>query len=123
MSQFFILSGAVLGFLSVAFGAFGAHALQGAASLRDLDAFKTAAHYQLAHALILVCVGLAFRSTPSALLKFSGYAFLFGTLVFSGTLYLLVLTQTRVWGAVTPIGGISLLVGWALLALAAWKKF
>jgi uncharacterized membrane protein YgdD (TMEM256/DUF423 family) len=97
----------------VAAGAFGAHGLRGSLAPDRLEIFETAVRYQLVHALALLAVEVL--GAPRA-----GWAFLAGTLVFSGSLYLLVLTGQRWFGAVTPIGGVLLLVGWALLALAAY---
>jgi uncharacterized membrane protein YgdD (TMEM256/DUF423 family) len=122
MDRLFIGSGAALGFLAVAMGAFAAHALKTRVSPSDLENFKTAAHYQIVHALALVAVGILWRSQPSVWLARSGAAFLIGTVIFSGTLYALVLLQQRFLGAVTPIGGVALLVGWALLLVAALKS-
>ena len=105
----------MLGFLGVAAGAFGAHGLQGSVSAERLAVFETAARYHLFHALaILAAHGLGATS--------SGIAFLAGTIVFSGSLYLLVLTDRSWLGAVTPVGGVLLLVGWALLAFAAARR-
>ncbi len=121
MDRLFISSGALLGFLGVALGAFAAHALKARVSPADLENFKTAAHYQMVHALALIAVGLLWRSQPSVWLARSGAAFLVGTVIFSGTLYALVLLQQRFLGAITPIGGVALLIGWALLLVSALK--
>lgn len=107
--------GALFGFAGVAAGAFGAHALKGIYAPDRMEIFETAVRYQLIHALALLAVGPA--GAPSA-----GWAFLAGILIFSGSLYLLVLTDTRWLGAVTPIGGLCLLAGWLLLAFAAYGR-
>lgn len=104
--------GAVLGFLGVAAGAFGAHGLKGMLTADRLEIFETAVRYQMYHSLALVASGILGSSK-------AGWAFLLGVVVFSGSLYLLVLTEKRWLGAITPIGGVLLLVGWVFLALAS----
>jgi uncharacterized membrane protein YgdD (TMEM256/DUF423 family) len=125
-----IVIGAKLGAIGVALGAFGAHALPGwletqargaEMTARVIASFETAVRYQMYHALALVLVGLLARTSPSRLLDASGVAFLLGVIVFSGMLYLWVLTATKAFALVVPIGGVAFIVGWALLALAAWK--
>jgi uncharacterized membrane protein YgdD (TMEM256/DUF423 family) len=116
MERFFVLAGALFGFLGVALGAFGAHALEARLEPRDLATFETAVRYQMYHALALVGVGWVLTRWPGAGAVLAGWAFVVGVLVFSGSLYLLVLTGARWWGAVTPFGGVALLVGWAALA-------
>jgi uncharacterized membrane protein YgdD (TMEM256/DUF423 family) len=114
-------SGAVLGLLAVALGAFGAHLLQGRLPPQDLDAFHTAVRYQMVHALALVALaGIDQRQRPGA--RMAGRAFLLGIGLFSGSLYLLVSTGQSWLGAVTPFGGVSLLVGWAALAWTFLKS-
>ncbi len=115
MAKLFLFSASVFGFLGVAFGAFAAHALKARVSAGDLEIFKTAALYQLLHAVVLLFLGSFHLLHPSLLGKAAGGFFIFGILVFSGSLYLLVLCQARWLGAVTPLGGVSLLLGWALL--------
>jgi uncharacterized membrane protein YgdD (TMEM256/DUF423 family) len=107
----------VLGFLGVAAGAFGAHALRDQLSPLLLAAFETAARYQLVHALALVAVGLALERAPRRSLSLAGALFVFGTCVFSGSLYTLALSDVRWWGMVTPIGGLALLAGWLAMAV------
>jgi uncharacterized membrane protein YgdD (TMEM256/DUF423 family) len=122
---FLVLSG-VNGLLAVALGAFGAHGLKGRlAGLADgtqrLDWWQTAAHYQLTHALALaICAQLAARQTGLAA-QIAGFAFLGGIVLFSGSLYTMTLTGMRALGAVTPLGGLALLVGWAALIVAALR--
>jgi uncharacterized membrane protein YgdD (TMEM256/DUF423 family) len=118
LDRTFALIGAVLGFLGVAAGAFGAHALRARLSPEDLAIFETAARYQMYHALALLGVAWAASRWPGGATTASGWLLLGGTLVFSGSLYLLVLTGARWLGAVTPIGGLALLAGWAALAWA-----
>lgn len=112
-------AGAILGGLAVAAGAFGAHALEDRLSVEALAWWQTAAHYHLAHALALVLVGLAAARGSSRWLTLAGVGFASGVVLFSGSLYALALTGARWLGAVTPAGGLLLLVGWAGLAASA----
>lgn len=113
--------GAINGFLTVAFGAFGAHGLKSMISPQMLSVFQTAVQYHGLHALALIGVGLMIRQTDNKTARFAAYAFLLGTLLFCGSLYLMAVTGIRWLGAITPIGGLSFLVAWALFALAAGK--
>lgn len=108
---------AVNGFIAVAAGAFGAHGLSNLPE-RYLNAFKTGATYQMYHALAILAVALLPASRAAAV---AGWAFLSGTVVFSGSLYALALTKVGVFGAITPIGGVLMLVGWAALVGVAWR--
>ena len=121
MSALFTALGALFGFLSVAAGAFGAHALQRRLPHDLLTVFETGARYQMYHALALVLVGLLAARAPSAALHAAGWLFVAGVALFSGSLYALALSGVRVLGAVTPVGGLCFLAGWALLAWAAWS--
>ena len=113
-----------LGFFSVALGAFGAHALKQRFNEYQLDIFHTGVTYQFYHALALGLVGALLLRTPEIpLLKTAGYAFVFGVIVFSGSLYLLAFTQVKWLGAITPIGGVGFLVGWAIMGIALAKHF
>ena len=118
MDRTFALIAAVFGFLGVAAGAFGAHALRARLTPEDLAIFETAARYQMYHALALFAVAWACNRWPGAAATASGWSIVAGTLVFSGSLYLLVLTGARWLGAVTPLGGLALLAGWLALAWA-----
>jgi uncharacterized membrane protein YgdD (TMEM256/DUF423 family) len=109
--------GAVLGLLGVAAGAFGAHALRDRLPVDLLAAFETGARYQLIHALALVLVGLALERASSRSLSLAGGLFVLGTCLFSGSLYALALSGVRLWGMVTPLGGLALLAGWLALAI------
>lgn len=113
--------GAVLGFLAVALGAFGAHALKTRLTPDLLAIWKTANEYHVYHALALLLVGLLARTTKVGMLGASATCFLLGVVVFSGSLYILALTNMRWLGAITPIGGLLLLAGWALLATGALR--
>lgn len=121
MDRTFTLLGALLGFVGVALGAFGAHALRATLEPRDLEIFETAVRYQLVHAVALVGVAWAWTRWPGTATLAAGWFFVAGVVVFSGSLYLLVLVGPRSWGAVTPVGGVALLLGWASLAWAAFR--
>lgn len=120
MTRFFFLIGAVLAGLGVAAGAFGAHGLEGRVTPDRLETFHTAVTYQMYHALALLAVGWAAQG-GGALVHGAGYCFVAGIVVFSGSLYLLVLTDTSWLGAVTPIGGAFFLAGWGLFACGVWQ--
>jgi uncharacterized membrane protein YgdD (TMEM256/DUF423 family) len=113
-------TGAVAGFLSVAAGAFGAHALEGRLDPGSLEVFEIASRYLMAHALALVLTGLLSREGFRA--AGAGWAFLAGSALFCGSLFGLALTGWRPLGAITPIGGTAFLVGWALLAREALRQ-
>ncbi|MCG6965937.1 MAG: DUF423 domain-containing protein [Chromatiaceae bacterium] len=117
----FISIGAICGLLAVAFGAFGAHALKDLLSTGLLEAFQTGVAYQTTHALALLVVGLLGRGRISRALSLAGWAFAIGILLFSGSLYLLALTDIRWLGAVTPFGGTAFLLGWGALAWHAQR--
>lgn len=110
--------GGVLALIGVAGGAFGAHALRGRLSADMLAIFETAVRYQMYHALGLIAVALLSARSPSGALTASGWLFAIGTVIFSGSLYLLTLTGARWWGAVTPIGGACFLAGWGCFVWA-----
>lgn len=113
--------GAAFGFLAVGLGAFGAHGLK--ARLEGLGTsatFQTAAQYHLYHALALLAVGLIFREArATAAGDVAGWAFVIGVFLFSGSLYVLSVTGMKWLGAITPLGGVALLIGWVALAIAA----
>ncbi|MFN3596646.1 MAG: DUF423 domain-containing protein [Rubricoccaceae bacterium] len=113
--------GAVSAALGVAAGAFGAHALAGAVSPERLATFRTGAQYQQLHAVAMVLAGLAAAWRPGWRgATRAGWLFLAGTLLFSGSLYALVLTDTPALGAVAPFGGVAFMAGWLVLAWTAW---
>lgn len=111
-------TGAVLAGLGVVLGAFGAHALEARVTAERLVTFETAVRYQLIHSLAILAAALL--GGERAIL--AGVLFIAGTAVFSGSLYLLVITGARWLGAVTPLGGVAFIVGWALLALAGLRE-
>ena len=110
--------GALSALISVAAGAFGAHALRGRLTPESLAVFETAARYQMYHALGLLAVAWAITRWPGPLPVWAGWLFVAGTALFSGSLYILALTGIRWWGAVTPLGGLAFLAGWLCLALS-----
>lgn len=121
MRLFFTL-GAVFGGLGVILGAFGAHALRRTLTPDDLATFEIGVRYQMYHALALLAVAWATTQWDARTLTVAGWAFVVGILVFSGSLYALVLTGQRWLGAVTPFGGVAFIVGWALLAWTAVRS-
>ena len=116
MDRLFALAGAKLALLGVVLGAFGAHALRERLSPEDLAIFETGVRYQMYHALALFAVAWAASRWPGTAVNAAGWMFIVGVLIFSGSLYALVLTDTRWLGAITPVGGVVLILGWALLA-------
>lgn len=121
MQRIFAVLGAASGFIAVAAGAFGAHALKARLATDMLAVFETGARYQMFHALALLAVAWAAGHWPGRALAASGACFTAGTVLFSGSLYLLALTEWRALGAITPFGGLLLLAGWLLFTLAAWR--
>jgi len=119
--RIFFLLGAVLAGLAVGIGAFGAHGLRGTLSAEDLATFEIGVRYQMYHALALFAVAWAADRWGGTSVPWAGWLFVAGIVLFSGSLYLLVLTGTRWMVAVTPVGGLAFLVGWALLAWSALK--
>lgn len=120
--KIFLLLGCFSGFLSVALGAFGAHALKARLGPEMLTIFETGVRYQMYHAFALLAVGLLmahFSQLKS--LSTAGWLFLAGTVIFSGSLYILALSGVKTWGAVTPLGGVCLLAGWLTLAWQIYK--
>jgi uncharacterized membrane protein YgdD (TMEM256/DUF423 family) len=115
----FLLIGAVAAFLAVAFGAFGAHGLRGRLSPEMMAVFESAVRYHMYHALALVLVSLVMGRMSGWLIQTAGWCFVAGLLLFSGSLYALALSGVTVLGAITPIGGLAFLAGWACLAFAA----
>ncbi len=114
--------GALSGAISVGAGAFGAHALRERLEPRMLDVFETAVRYQMYHALALLVVAWATTRWSGGLLSASGWLFVAGTLIFSGSLYVMTFTGIRALGAITPIGGVCFIAGWVCLALAAARS-
>lgn len=121
MDRVFAALGAVSGCGAVAAGAFGAHALRARLAPDLLAAFETGARYQMYHALALLLVAWALTRWPVTPVRAAGWLFVAGTLVFSGSLYLLALTGVPAFGAVTAVGGLAFLAGWVALAVGVWR--
>lgn len=123
MQKIFLLAGSALGALSVMIGAFGAHALKSMLeNTGRLETFETAVKYQFYHVLALLILGLLITKFDHRLMHYAGYSFIIGIVIFSGSLYILCLSNVGKWGAVTPIGGLFLIAGWILLFLGVWKS-
>ncbi len=121
MDRLFFTLGCLSAGLAVALGAFGAHALKTRLDAGLLATFEVGVRYQLAHALALLAVAWACTRWPGGAVNASGWLFVAGTVLFSGSLYVLALTGVRWLGAVTPLGGVAWLAAWACLAWAAWS--
>ena len=121
MDRIFFALGALSAFLAVAAGAFGAHALKSRLTPDMLAVFEVAVRYQMYHAFALIACAWAATKWPGTLVTTSGWLFVAGTIVFSGSLYALSLSGVRWLGAMTPIGGLAFLVGWICLAVAALR--
>jgi len=122
MERAFFGLGALFALLGVALGAFGAHGLRATLSPADLATFETGVRYQMYHAFGLFVVAWAASRWAGAPVHWAGWLFVAGIVVFSGSLYTLVLTGHRWLGAVTPLGGLCFLAGWALLAWSAFRR-
>lgn len=121
MPRLFLIIGAVAAGLAVALGAFGAHGLAGRVTPERLETFKTGVLYHMVHALALLAVSWASTQWPGWPVHAAGYLFLAGMVLFAGSLYLLVLTDTAWLGAITPLGGVAFLIGWGLLAWGVFR--
>jgi len=114
--------GALSGFVAVAAGAFGAHALRARLDPALLAVFETGVRYQMYHALAVLLSAALDAHRPAPLTRAAGWCFLCGTVIFSGSLYALALTGLRILGAVTPLGGLLFLAGWATLILSFARR-
>lgn len=122
--QFFIIAGAINAALSVALGAFGAHALKERLTEHYLAIWETAVQYQMFHALGLIVIGILMSTSlvgPISQLSWAGYLLLAGIIIFSGSLYALSLSGIGILGAITPIGGVAFIAGWIFLIIAMVK--
>lgn len=119
--KIFALLGSIYGMIAVATGAFGAHGLRARVEPRMLEVWETAAYYQLTHALALFVVAWLVHQTQSTVALVAGWSFAVGVLVFSGSLYVMVLSGIKSLGAVTPVGGLAMIVGWLCCLIAATK--
>jgi uncharacterized membrane protein YgdD (TMEM256/DUF423 family) len=123
MDRLFFSGGSFSAFIAIGAGAFGAHALRARLAPASLAIFETAARYQMYHALALLAVAWASTRWPGTLPQWAGWLFLAGTVLFSGSLYLLALTGVRWLGAITPLGGLAFLAGWICLLLSVKRSF
>ncbi|HEY2989293.1 MAG TPA: DUF423 domain-containing protein [Candidatus Binatia bacterium] len=121
MDRFFFAAGSLSAFLAVALGAFAAHGLKGKLTPDLFNVFEVGVRYHMYHALALLAVAWATNRWPWPSTNAAGWFFIFGTIAFSGSLYLLALGGPRWLGAITPIGGLAFLVGWILLVWAVWR--
>lgn len=124
MDRTFFIIGSLLAGLAVVLGAFGAHGLKSMVSPELIDTWEKAVRYQMYHALAMLLLGWALSHWPeqARLWSLGGWFFLAGTVFFSGSLYLLVLSGIKWLGAVTPLGGVAFAVGWLCLLVAAWRS-
>ncbi len=128
MHKGFIKSAAVLGLLSVALGAFAAHALKEKISDYAVNIFETGVRYQFYHVFALIAVGIIYKDFSNRFLKWSGIFFIIGIILFSGSLYMLTYIKGAVlpgysWvGAITPIGGLAFILGWIFLFIGCFNK-
>ncbi len=123
MKSVFLFLGALSALIGVGMGAFGAHALKASLSPEQLSIYQTGVSYQMWHALGLIGIALALLQAPtSKLLKWAGALMFIGIVLFSGSLYFLVLLDMTILGVITPVGGVSLICAWFLLSIYAAKK-
>ena len=120
-TRIIIAIAAIFGLISVIAGAAGTHALRDTIDASALRTFETAARFQMYHALALLGVGILSMRWQTRILTVSAILFTIGILLFSGSLYILALSGVGIFGAIAPIGGISLMAGWAILAYAAFR--
>ena len=121
MSQLFLIFAAVLGATAVMLGAFAAHGLRGKLADNLFNAFETGVTYQFYHALALLALALWIKQSNSPWLIASGYLWLAGVILFSGSLYAMALTGIKWFGPITPIGGLLFILGWIALLIGALK--
>jgi uncharacterized membrane protein YgdD (TMEM256/DUF423 family) len=123
MDRIFVMIGSALMFVGVSIGAFGAHGLSDYLVRYDMEGtFDTAVRYHIYHGLAMLAVAWAANRWPGPYTTWAGYLIFIGVLLFSGSLYLLVLTRINWLGAITPLGGVAFVAGWALLFIAAWRS-
>jgi uncharacterized membrane protein YgdD (TMEM256/DUF423 family) len=120
MDRTFVFVAALMGFVGVGLGAFGAHGLRGRLSPEMLAVFETGVRYQMYHALALLAVAILMTRIEGRAIVVAGWSFITGILIFSGSLYALALTGVTTLGAITPLGGVAFLAGWVALAIAAF---
>jgi uncharacterized membrane protein YgdD (TMEM256/DUF423 family) len=117
--RFFGIIGSLSLFLSVALGAFGAHALRDQLSDRMKEVFETAVRYQMIHSITILIAGILVNRGP--VFQYAGWLYIVGIVLFSGSLYLLAVTNIRTLGMITPLGGLAFLAGHLMLLLAFWR--
>lgn len=121
MERMFFVVGALSAFMGVAAGAFGAHGLKSHLSAEMLSVFEVGVRYQMYHAFALIAVACAQAKWPSVLVTTGGWLFVIGTILFSGSLYLLSVTGVKWLGMITPLGGLAFLAGWICVAWSVRK--
>ena len=121
LSKLWMTAGSFFGFFGVVLGAFGAHGLKNILSDKSLAIYQTAVQYQMIHALVLLALGIWTSQNSLIHSAACGYSFIVGIVLFSGSLYSLALTDIKVLGAITPLGGLSFLFGWIAFAFLAWR--
>jgi len=123
MAKIFLILGGSFAGLAVSIGAFGAHALKSVLEATNrLETFETGVKYQFYHALALIVLGLLMQKFDHRMFTWAGYGFIIGTILFSGSLYILSLSGITKWGAVTPLGGVAFLIGWLALIIGITKS-
>ncbi len=122
--KFWVFLGSLNMVIAIALGAFGAHGLKGKISKQMFENWTTGAHYHIIHALALLFIGLLILKANhhTSLVSLSGWLILIGILLFSGSLYVMALTNIKTFGAITPFGGFSFIIAWLLIAYSAWKS-
>jgi uncharacterized membrane protein YgdD (TMEM256/DUF423 family) len=123
MTKTILITSSVLLALAVAIGAFGAHGLKTHISEDMMQTYKTGVEYHFYHALGLLLIGVLSMSMPSGLLNWSAILLIAGIVLFSGSLYVLAIAGIKWLGAITPLGGLSFIAGWIVLALAVWRNY
>jgi uncharacterized membrane protein YgdD (TMEM256/DUF423 family) len=121
MVKFWLISASISGFLSVALGAVGAHALKNVLDEYGKSVYEKAVHYQMFHTIALFAVGILQHLFKNTTFSVAGFGFWIGIVLFSGSLYLLAISGLKWLGVITPIGGLALLFGWLWLALTLFK--
>lgn len=126
MKRRFLASGALLALIATIFGALGAHAFKSVLSTDQLESFKTATQYQFYHALALIAVGIIYAHWPDKFMMWSGYLFLSGILIFSGSIYILSTKEIShihapFLGPLTPIGGLCFMMGWISFIISLFR--
>jgi len=119
MHRYILITGSLLGALTVILGALGSHLLEPyLISLDRIDTYKTAVNYQFYHVFLILFIGIVYNYSHKRVIIYAFYMCLLGVLFFSGSLYVLCLTNHSIWGLLTPFGGVSLIISWVLLCLS-----